>query len=69
MDNNTEKICLKKKKKEKILERIREKSVQQRVIENKRKQWATKHWSGYSNQAYQRWGGNSFWYWSLYWLW
>ena len=29
MDNNTEKICLKKKKKEQIHERIREKSVQQ----------------------------------------
>lgn len=69
MDNNTEKICLKKKKKEKIHERIREKSVQQRVIENKRKQWAKKRWNGYSNQVYQRWGGNSFWYWSLYWLW
>ena len=38
MDNNTEKICLKKKKKEKIHEGVREKSVQQRVIENKRKQ-------------------------------
>lgn len=38
MDNNTEKICLKKKKKEKILERIREKSFQQQVIENERKQ-------------------------------
>lgn len=38
MDNNTEKICLKKKKKEQIHERIRQKSVQQRVIENKRKQ-------------------------------
>lgn len=69
MDNNTEKICLKKKKKEQIHERIREKSVQQRVIENKRKQWAKKRWNGCSNQVYQRWGGNSFWYWSLYWLW